>query len=70
MKVQCCECKRVQAGDGWISMDETLSAPVSHTYCPHCLTRTRVGIFSSHASENGVGADNLVHAMLVETFSA
>jgi hypothetical protein len=38
MTIQCCKCKRIREGGGWMEVAEGASTPeqVSHGYCPVC----------------------------------
>jgi len=40
MTIQCCQCKRVRAGEEWTLPGFPPSGSVSYTYCPTCLRQT------------------------------
>lgn len=41
MVAQCCQCKRVRAGDEWILAHGKLEDALTHTYCPVCYQAIR-----------------------------
>lgn len=40
MQVKCCECRRFRHGDKWHKAQERAlrNGPISHGYCPPCLS--------------------------------
>ena len=38
MTIQCCQCKRVRAGEEWRQAEDLAPGAASYTYCPTCLS--------------------------------
>lgn len=70
MTIQCCKCKRLRNGQEWTETVGSLEGPVSHSYCPACLTETRIEHFSELASSSAHASAGTVAALLLSPVPA